>query len=172
MFYNDKRIGMVQGDLHKADDEDGSWITMNGTHVHMKDGEVDKGPQSVKDHVAGKNQEKAKAAQPAFPMLSEQAKESEWKATVVKATLSRKMSTRDIERDIGTRVPIAQMTAEMKQEIANHLKDNAAIYWKEYNGVLNGTIRSNFGSDRVFRDFARARDTWNRFVNISGAKSK
>jgi hypothetical protein len=82
------------------------------------------------------------------------------------------MSTRDIERDIGTRVPIAQMTAEMKQEIANHLKDNAAIYWKEYNGVLNGTIRSNFGSDRVFRDFARARDTWNRFVNISGAKSK
>ncbi len=59
MFYSDLRLGMHQGDLHKADDEDGSWITMNGTHVHMKDGEVDKGPQSVKDHVAGKNQEKA-----------------------------------------------------------------------------------------------------------------
>ena len=60
MFYNDPRIGMVKCDLHKADDEDGSWITMNGTHVHLKDGEVDKGPQKVKDHVAGKNQEKAK----------------------------------------------------------------------------------------------------------------
>jgi hypothetical protein len=60
MFYNDPRIGMVQGDLHKADDEDGSWITMNGTHVHMKDGEVDKGPQSVKDHVSAKNSSKEK----------------------------------------------------------------------------------------------------------------
>ena len=51
MFYSDPRLGMHQGNLHKADDEDGSWITMNGTHVHMKDGEVDKGPQKVKDHV-------------------------------------------------------------------------------------------------------------------------
>jgi hypothetical protein len=63
MFYSDPRLGMVQGDLHKADDEDGSWITMNGTHVHLKDGEVDKGPQKVKDHVAGKNAEKAKSAE-------------------------------------------------------------------------------------------------------------
>jgi hypothetical protein len=55
MFYNDPRIGMVQGDLHKADDEDGSWITMNGTHVHMKGGEVDKGPQGIKDHVSAKS---------------------------------------------------------------------------------------------------------------------
>ena len=64
MFYNDPRIGMHQGDLHKAEDEDGSWITMNGTHVHLKDGEVDKGPQNVKDHVAGKNSEPKSKREP------------------------------------------------------------------------------------------------------------
>jgi hypothetical protein len=79
MFYNDPRIGMVQGDLHKAEDEDGSWITMNGTHVHMKDGEVDKGPQKVKDHVAGKNAEKAKSAEPkAMPKLQGSEKQIAW----------------------------------------------------------------------------------------------
>jgi uncharacterized protein YaaR (DUF327 family) len=61
MFYNNQQLGMAQGNLRKADDEDGSWITMNGTHVHMKDGEVDKGPQGVKDHVAGKKASEPKS---------------------------------------------------------------------------------------------------------------
>ena len=59
MFYNEPSIGMVQGDLHKADDEDGSWITMNGTHVHLNTwGEVDKGPAKVGEHVNSRNQKK------------------------------------------------------------------------------------------------------------------
>jgi hypothetical protein len=48
MFYNDARIGMMQGDLHKADDEDGSWITINGARVHLNsEGRADKGPKAI-----------------------------------------------------------------------------------------------------------------------------
>ena len=51
MFYSDSRLGMQQGNLHKVDDEDGSWITMNGARVHLNsEGRADKGPAAIVAH--------------------------------------------------------------------------------------------------------------------------
>ncbi len=48
MFYEDSRMGMAQGNLHKEDDSGGSWITMNGSAVHLNsEGVADKGPKGA-----------------------------------------------------------------------------------------------------------------------------